>query len=330
MVLTINGAAKQLDAEDREFLDAFINCEIEKGCWTHISHIRMAWLFMEQTASFDEAMAQIRPGIRRFNESVASVGYHETVTQGFARHIRHRRQLEGPAYGWREFIDRYPELLSAEKPILHNHYSKELLYSHAAQDRFVEPDLKPLPAIGFVRMATEEDAADILSIYSVYVENSAATFEITEPSEDDFKTRINNVLKVAPWLVYIVDGRVVAYAYGTQYSDREAYNWSAKVSVYIDHNYHGIGIGKELYATLLRLLVEQGYCNAYAGITLPNSASAGLHKSMGFSYIGTYRAIGYKLGKWHDVGWWQNRLQDYDAPPGAIRTPAEMGWIQRS
>lgn len=327
MVLIADCAARQLSAEDREFLEAFTSCELAKSCWTHQAHIRMAWLQMEQAESYEEALKLIKAGITQFNDSVANVGFHETVTVGFARYINHFRRLDGPGVGWRECLDRHPQLLSREKPLLHAHYTKELLYSQTARDRFVEPDLKPLPAVGSVRMATIEDAADLLSIYSVYVENSAATFEISEPSKDDIENRIGQVLKVAPWLVYIIDGRLVAYAYASRFNEREAYKWSAQVSVYIDHNYLGIGIGKELYATLLRLLVEQGFCSAYGGITLPNAASVSLHESLGFGHVGTYRDVGFKLGKWHDVGWWQKRLRDLDGAPPAMRTPAELGWL---
>jgi Acetyltransferase (GNAT) domain len=68
-------------------------------------------------------------------------------------------------------------------------------------------------------------------------------------------------------------------------------------------------VGQALYRSLMALLALQGFYNAYAGITLPNPASVGLHESLGFQLVGVYHSVGYKLGAWHDVGWWQFTLQ---------------------
>jgi len=84
--------------------------------------------------------------------------------------------------------------------------------------------------------------------------------------------------------------------------------------------FHRCGIGRRLYASLLRLLTMQGYCNAYAGITLPNAASVGLHEAVGFRPLTVYRDVGYKLGAWHDVGWWQRQLAPHAANPDRPRT----------
>ena len=47
---------------------------------------------------------------------------------------------------------------------------------------------------------------------------------------------------------------------------------------------------------------------AFAGIALPNDASIGLHEAVGFTPVGIYRQVGWKLGAWRDVGWWQRLL----------------------
>jgi len=73
------------------------------------------------------------------------------------------------------------------------------------------------------------------------------------------------------------------------------------------------GVGKALYLALFDALAARGYCNAYAGMTLPNDASAALHRSVGFEPIGVFRRVGFKFGAWHDVAWAQRRLRD--APP---------------
>ncbi len=74
-------------------------------------------------------------------------------------------------------------------------------------------------------------------------------------------------------------------------------------------------MGKTLYGVLLPELKALGYCQAFAGITLPNAGSVALHESAGFRPVGVYRHAGHKLGRWHDVGTWQLTLQDLDPPP---------------
>ena len=58
-----------------------------------------------------------------------------------------------------------------------------------------------------------------------------------------------------------------------------------------------------------------GYVTAFAGITVPNPGSVGLHEALGFTLVGVYEAVGFKQGQWHDVGWWQCRLQEPPAVP---------------
>jgi phosphinothricin acetyltransferase len=67
----------------------------------------------------------------------------------------------------------------------------------------------------------------------------------------------------------------------------------------------------------------QGFYAAHAGITLPNAGSVALHESLGFRPVGVYRGVGYKLGRWHDVGWWQLSLRERDAEPAPPLSVAE-------
>jgi phosphinothricin acetyltransferase len=97
-------------------------------------------------------------------------------------------------------------------------------------------------------------------------------------------------------------------------------------SVYVNPDFRRRGVGRGLYASLFQILRAQGYFGAYAGVTLPNAGSVGLHESVGFSAIGVYRNVGYKLGSWHNVGWWELALQ----PPAAPRrAPAVLDEVQR-
>jgi phosphinothricin acetyltransferase len=175
-----------------------------------------------------------------------------------------------------------------------------------------------------IRLAGENDAEPVQAIYELEVLETAITFEVEPPTAADFRQRIRDTLADHPWLVCEREGEVCGYAYATTHRSRAAYRWSVDVSVYLHRNARGLGIGKALYAALLPLLPLQGYYNAYAGITLPNPASVGLHESVGFRRVGVYRGVGYKLGAWHDVGWWALDLQPRGADPPEPRPLPEI------
>ena len=158
-----------------------------------------------------------------------------------------------------------------------------------------------------IRQAVESDAKSILEIYDFYVRNTAITFEVSSPTEEQMRDRIRTYLKLG-WLVYEVEGKVAGYAYASPHRSREAYQWCCEVSAYVDQAYHRKGIGRDLYIRLLEILRGRGFVHAYAGITLPNAASVRLHESHGFSQLAIYPQIGFKMGKWHDVGWWSLML----------------------
>lgn len=168
-----------------------------------------------------------------------------------------------------------------------------------------------------IRPATGADAVAIAAIYAPYVTGAVVSFE-TEPPDAEEMGRRMTAPPLLPWLVAERDGHIVGYAYALAHRARAAYRWGADVSVYLDESERGSGTGRALYAPLLDTLRDLGYAGAYAGITLPNPASVGLHEAMGFTLVGIYRRVGFKLGRWHDVGWWQLPLVD---PPPA--DPAE-------
>lgn len=156
-----------------------------------------------------------------------------------------------------------------------------------------------------LRLATTADAPAIAAIYAPIVRDSAISFEFDPPTAEEIGKRVESTLRFHPWLICDAGGGVEGYAYAGQHRTRAAYQWSADVSVYIHERCRGRGIGRALYTALLELLRLQGLFNAYAGITLPNAASVGLHEAVGFVPLGVYRAVGFKLGRWHDVGWWE-------------------------
>ena len=120
--------------------------------------------------------------------------------------------------------------------------------------------------------------------------------------------RIGKYAASHAWLVAEVDGKVAGYAYGSPHRERAAYASSCDVAVYVDPAHARQGIGRTLYAALFPLLADKGSHAAFAGIALPNDASVGLHEAMGFTPVGIYREVGWKLGGWRDVGWWQRLL----------------------
>jgi phosphinothricin acetyltransferase len=175
-----------------------------------------------------------------------------------------------------------------------------------------------------LREATEDDAAAIAAVYAPYCRSTPISFEVEAPSADEIRQRIAKVLPLYPWLVCELDGRVVGYAYASRHRERAAYRWGIDVAVYLDGTSHRRGIGRALYSALLQMLVAQGYYTAYAGITLPNEASVGLHRAMGFEPVGVYHGVGYKMGAWHDVVWLEKILQPQVVEPAEPVSAAEL------
>ncbi len=176
-----------------------------------------------------------------------------------------------------------------------------------------------LPDKWLVRPATLGDGPGCAAVYAPYVEGTAVSFELDPPSGEEMAERIEAAIRTHAWYVLEADGRVIGYAYGGPMHRRAAYRWSCEVSVYTQQGRRRTGAGRALYEALFARLAERGYLTAIAGMTLPNAASEGLHRAMGFETIGVYRRIGFKLGAWHDVEWMQRQLAQ--APEGLPPEP---------
>lgn len=171
-----------------------------------------------------------------------------------------------------------------------------------------------------IRLAAPTDAKAILDIYAPYIINTSLTFETEVPSEKDFGKRINDYLQNWPWLVCEIDGLIAGYAYGSKYRERSGYQWCVESSVYIHDDFKQKGIADALYTALFEILKRQGYYTVYAVINLPNDRSVVFHEKLGFEYFATYKNVGYKLGQWKNVGWWQLTLYQYkDEPSSPIK-----------
>ena len=173
-----------------------------------------------------------------------------------------------------------------------------------------------------IRIAQADDAAAVQAIYAPVVQNTPISFEVEPPGIDEMRQRIERTLTQFPWLVGLDDeGRVNGYVYASKHRDRLAYQWSVDVTAYVREDARGQRVGQRLYRALLPRLAALGYCQAFAGITQPNDASVALHESMGFTPVGLFHNAGFKLGRWHDVGWWECSLaipMDDPAPPRAF------------
>lgn len=168
-----------------------------------------------------------------------------------------------------------------------------------------------------IRLATQNDCSSILNIYAPFITGTVITFEYKIPALKEFSERMAGIQKVYPWLVCEIDGRIAGYAYASRFSEREAFDWSAELSIYINPEFHGKHIGRAFYSALLSILKLQGFYNVYSGVTVPNAKSEALHESLGFETMAVYENIGYKLGSWCDLKEYSLKINDY------IKSPAK-------
>jgi L-amino acid N-acyltransferase YncA len=169
-----------------------------------------------------------------------------------------------------------------------------------------------------LRLATPDDGGACAAVYAPYVEGTSISFEHVPPDDAEMGARIERATVRTPWVLAEVDGTVRAYAYATRHRDRPAYDWTAETAVYVDRNHAGRGLGRATMTAVLEILRLQGAHLAVAGITPPNPASVALHRSLGFTRVGVFEAIGYKFGAWHGVEWFELELGD------RVRDPAPL------
>lgn len=159
-----------------------------------------------------------------------------------------------------------------------------------------------------VRDATEADAEACAGIYAPYVTDTSITFEYDPPTPSEMAQRIADSQRRHAWIVLEDSNRVVGYAYAREFKQRAAYDWSCEVSVYLELGRRRGGAGRALYEALFDRLAARGFRTLIAGMTLPNDASVGLHRALGFEPVGTFRQVGFKHGDWHDVAFAQRAL----------------------
>jgi len=163
------------------------------------------------------------------------------------------------------------------------------------------------------RPVLEADAPAMLAIYRPYVESTVISFEQEVPSLEEYTARVRKYIAGWAGVIAEAEGQVLGYAYGSSHRERAAYKWSVETTVYVAAGAQRRGVGRRLYSTLLPLLKDAGYCNAYAGVALPNPASLALHQAVGFKAVGTFPRVGYKFGQWRDVAWFHLALREQPA-----------------
>jgi L-amino acid N-acyltransferase YncA len=157
-----------------------------------------------------------------------------------------------------------------------------------------------------IRSAIRDDADAIASIYNHYVRTSIATFEEETIGSAEIQKRMDAVAEARlPWFVARLGETVIGYGYATPWRPRSAYRFSVETSIYLDCAYTGRGVGTLLYHSLLPILLGKNVHAVIGGISLPNEASVALHEKFGFRKVAHFSEVGFKFGKWIDVGYWQ-------------------------
>ena len=164
-----------------------------------------------------------------------------------------------------------------------------------------------------IRAAVPADAGAIAAIYAPHVLAGHVSFEEDAPDAAVMARRIDGIRY--PWLVAAEGDALLGYAYASALHPRAAYRWTVETSIYVADAAQGRGVGRTLYGALLATLERQGFTQALARIALPGNASVRLHEALGFTAVGVERAVGYKGGRWIDVGLWQRALATPGDPP---------------
>lgn len=160
-----------------------------------------------------------------------------------------------------------------------------------------------------IRATTAADANAVAAIYSHYVAHTIVTFEEEIVTTSEMAQRIRNIADASlPWLIAERGGEVVGYAYSRPWRERRAYRFSAEITVYVAPSNTGCGVGSRLYERLLPLTQRQGIHAVVGVIALPNDASVALHEKFGLSKVAHLKEVGFKFGRWIDVGYWERIL----------------------
>ncbi|MDR1416689.1 MAG: GNAT family N-acetyltransferase [Prevotellaceae bacterium] len=156
-----------------------------------------------------------------------------------------------------------------------------------------------------IRRVNEEDAGAVAAIYSYYVAHTTISFETEPVSEEDMRERIARISAEYPYFVYEKDGVVVGYCYAALWKKRRAYSRTVESTVYISPDHRREGIGIALMDKLIGELRKMCVHAVIACIYIPNDGSVAMHEKLGFTKASHFRQVGWKFGRWLDVGDWE-------------------------
>lgn len=156
-----------------------------------------------------------------------------------------------------------------------------------------------------IRDCTAADVPRVCEIYNHYIRETVVTFEETPLPVDEMARRVVEVQRRFPWLVVERDGVVAGYAYAGLWKARSAYRFAVESTVYLAPEAIGQGLGTQVYRELLDALPDCDVHRVLGCIALPNDASVRLHERLGFRKIGVFDEVGWKFGRWVDVGYWE-------------------------
>ena len=169
-----------------------------------------------------------------------------------------------------------------------------------------------------IRFAKPEDAKELLKIYAYYVTDTAISFETEVPSEEEFKLRIEEVLKSYPYIVACKDDEILGYAYLHSFVGRKAYELSAETTIYLNPDKKKMGIGKKLYSVLEDIAKAQNITNLYSCIGYVdkedeylNNNSVQFHEHIGFRMVGKFENCGHKFGRWYHMVWMEKIIGEH-------------------
>jgi phosphinothricin acetyltransferase len=154
-----------------------------------------------------------------------------------------------------------------------------------------------------IRRVEQGDLAALLGIYNYYVRETPVTFDIEPRTLAQRQQWLDGFAAAGRYQCFVAvkDDAAVGWACSHSYKDRAAYDTTVAGSIYLSPEMCGLGLGRRLYATLFDALKTEDIHRIFAGVTLPNEASVGLHRSFGFEPVGTYREVGRKFGRFWDV-----------------------------
>jgi len=177
-----------------------------------------------------------------------------------------------------------------------------------------------------IRIATEQDAEELLEIYAPYVENTAITFEYTVPTVQEFAQRIHHVLEKYPYLIAEREDKIVGYAYAGTFKERAAYDWAVETTVYVREDQKKTGVGRALYEALEKILALQNIqnlnaCIAYLEIEdqYLTHNSVQFHEHLGYRLVGEFYKCGYKAGRWYNMVWMEKHIGEHEDNPKEVK-----------